>query len=111
MSDSTPEEQRLTAAKIAASVQAQIAARQAAQERARHIIETAENLEVVVKSEVSRRMSEHLAEVQDNIRATIEAVEKRDAKISRMLVLRALVGISNRLSILSAAYQSGALPK
>lgn len=92
-------------------IRARIAARRAAVEQARAIVHTADNLELVVKTEVGRRMSEHLAEVQDNIRATIDAVEKRGAKVSRMLVLRALVGISNRLSVLSAAYQSGALPK
>ena len=91
-------------------IRAKIAQRRAAAEQARAIVSTAENLEYVVKAEVGRRMSEHLHEVQDNIRATINAVEKRE-RLSRTLVLRALVGISNRLAILSEAYQSGALPK
>lgn len=95
---------------IAVSVQMQIAARQAAQERARHIIETAENLEFVVKSEVGRRMSEHLHEIAGAVDTAIAVIEKRK-RVSRVLVIRALNGLRNRFAAFSQAYQSGALPK
>ena len=95
---------------IAASVQAQIVARSNAQERARNIVETAENLAIIVKSEIGRGMSERIVEIDEHLAETLYVVENRQ-RVSKTFTIRVLTGLRNKLAILSAAYKSGALPK
>jgi hypothetical protein len=88
-----------------------IAAREAAKLRARAIIESAEDLEAVVKHEVGRIVSEEIRMVQDVLHEGKLAIEAAPEKNPRLIVIKWLDKMSNRLSVISAGYAAGSLPK
>ena len=93
----------------------QIANRLAAQEtaklRARAIIESAEDLEAIVIQEVGRIVSEQIQMVQDVLHEGKIAIEACPEKNPRLTVIKWLDKMSNRLSVISAGYAAGSLPK
>lgn len=64
-------------------------------ERARQILDSAENIEEIVKQEVGRLMAEHL-------RSTLDLLHK---------ISRAVNDAENHITALSAGYAAGSLPK
>jgi hypothetical protein len=92
-------------------VQAKIDAQAAAKLRAQAIVEVSEDLEAVVKSETGRVITEELTRILDIIHAMKQAIEAAPEKNPRAMILKLLGGMHNRLSIVSAGYAAGSLPK
>ena len=93
------------------TVREKIGARELAQESARQILETAENMQGVVRMEIGRVMSQELGDALNAIHEAQRMIEAYPRKNPRQFVIKTLGKVSNRLTILSAAYASGALPK
>jgi hypothetical protein len=93
------------------AIKAKIEARKLAQENARLMIETAENMQGVVHMEVGRVMTEELGQALSTIHEAQRLIEANPRKNPRRFIINTLVKIENRLSGLSAAYASGALPR
>jgi hypothetical protein len=92
-------------------VQTKIADREAAKLRAKAIVEVSEDLEAVVKSETGRVIAEELTRIIDVIHAVKQAIDASPEKNPRAMILKLLGGMHNRLSIISAGYAAGSLPK
>jgi predicted methyltransferase MtxX (methanogen marker protein 4) len=97
----------VTYEKVAAAIEA----KEQAKLRAQAIVEVSEDLEAVVKSETGRVISEELTNILDIIHAMKQAIEASPEKNPRAMILKLLGGMHNRLSIISAGYAAGSLPK
>ena len=93
------------------TVREKIGARELAQESARQIIETAENMQGVVRMEIGRVMSQELGDALNTIHEAQRLIEAYPRKNPRQFVINTLTKVSNKLSVLSAAYANGTLPK
>ena len=95
-----------------AGVRAKMIVRRDAQELAKRIVEECgDGLRGVVRMEAGRLIREHLNETLDSIHEAQRLIEANPRKNPRNFIIKTLGGISNKLTILSAAYASGALPK
>jgi hypothetical protein len=92
-------------------VQNKIADREKAKLRAQAIVEVSEDLEAAVKTETARVIVEEVAKIVDLLHGMKNAIEASPEKNPRVLIIKLLGKMENRLSIISAGYAAGSLPK
>jgi hypothetical protein len=92
-------------------IQDKLAAQEAAKLRAKAIVEVSADLEVVVKTEVGRVVVEEITKILDLLHKAARAIEAAPEKNPRVFIVKLLGKISNRLSVISAGYAAGSLPK
>ena len=92
-------------------IRAKIAAKDASQARAKAIVEVSEDLEDAVKREVGRVVSEEMGKALDALVEAQQAIAEHPDKNPRVAILKWLNKLHNKLTLIRAAYGSGALPK
>lgn len=92
-------------------VQDKLAAQEAAKLRAKAIVEVSEDLEAVVKMEAARVIVEEIKRLLDILHEAKRVIEEAPGKNPRVLIVKLLGKMANRLSVISAAYAAGSLPR
>jgi hypothetical protein len=92
-------------------VQAKIAEKERAKILAKEIVEISADLKAMVDTQAAGVIVEEFNRIIDIIHAVKQAIEASPEKNPRAMILKLLGGMHNRLSIISAGYAAGSLPK
>ena len=92
-------------------VQAKIDAQEAAKLRAKAIVEISEDLKAEVQTRAGCVIVEEIAKILDLLHEAVRLIEAAPEKNPRLLIIKLLGKMENRLSVISAGYAAGSLPK